>query len=210
MNNLLFSLPELGNTIYTGLISALGTIWFQVLINGIGALAILVKITESQSKRRSIIILLAIVNFLLWITYFVLNGNLTAATVNSISLVQAIIFLQREKYKWANSKFWLVLFVLAQVVAGFFTWNGPFSLFSIIGGILTTIAYYVLDVKLYRYFFLALMLFWIGNGIVYFYPIALIHDVFAAVSISIAIVRYNFKGEKEKELDSPQENLENN
>ena len=210
MNNLLFSLPKLGDTIYTGLISALGTIWFQVLINGIGAFAIIVKVVETQNKRRSKIVLFAILNYLLWITYFVLNGNLTAATVNSISCVQAVVFLQRGKHKWANSYFWFVLFISLQVIASFFTWNGPFSLFSICAGILSTIAYYVLDEKLYRYFFLALILLWIGNGIVYFYPIALIHDVFAAVSISIAIVRYNFKGEKEKELDSPQENLENN
>ncbi|MBR2498092.1 MAG: YgjV family protein [Clostridia bacterium] len=208
MNNLLFSLPVLGETIVNGLIGSLGMVWFQILINSIGVMAILVKVVESQSKKRKIIILLAIINFLLWITYFVLNGNLTAATVNSISLVQAIIFLQREKHKWANSKFWLFLFVSAQIVASFFTWNGPFSLFSIAGGILTTIAYYVLDVKLYRYFFLALMLFWVGNGIVYFYPIALIHDVFGVISISIAIIRYNFKGEQPKQ--NMNDNLENN
>jgi hypothetical protein len=41
-----------------------------------------------------------------------------------------------------------------------------------------------------------------GNGIVYFYPIALIHDVFALISISIAIVRYNFKKEQPKEVQT--------
>ncbi len=196
MNNLLFSLPELGTAIVNGLTGVLGNIWYQVLINGIGVFAILVKVTETQNKKRSKIVFLAILNYILWITYFILNGNLTAATVNSISCVQAVIFLQRGKHKWANSYFWFILFIGLQIGASFFTWNGPFSLFSICAGCLSTIAYYVMNEKLYRYFFLALILLWIGNGIVYFYPIALIHDVFAAISISIAIVRYNFKGEK--------------
>ena len=87
-----------------------------------------------------------------------------------------------------------------QIGASFFTWNGPFSLFSIGAGILSTIAYYVLDERLYRYFFLALILLWIGNGIVYFYPIALAHDIFAVISITIAIIRYNFKKEEPKKV----------
>ena len=193
MNNLLFSFAELGKNLNDGLINSLGVVWFNVLINFIGAIAILVKVIETQNKNRSAIIFFAIVNYSLWITYFALNGNFTAAIVNFISFIQTIIFLQRGKKKWADGIFWLILFISAQVIAGFFTWNGPFSLFSICAGILSTAAYYVMDEKLYRYFFLALISLWICNGIVYGYIIALIHDVFAFVSILIAIVRYNFK-----------------
>ena len=111
-----------------------------------------------------------------------------------------MIFLQRGKHKWADGIFWLILFISAQVIAGFFTWNGPFSLFSIGAGILSTAAYYVMDVKRYRYFILALMILWICNGIAYWYLIALIHDVFALTSILVAIIRYNFKKEDKKNV----------
>ena len=202
MNNLLFSLAALGVGIKDGLIGALGNVWFQILINAVGVFAIAVKIIETQNKKRSAIILLAILNYALWISYFILNGNFTSAIVNTISCIQALVFLQRGKHKWADSKFWLIFFLIVQIVASFFTWNGPFSLFSICAGLLSTVAYYVMDEKLYRYFFLALILLWIGNGIVYFYPIALIHDIFAAVSIIIAIIRYNFiKKEKNPKTD---------
>ena len=190
-NNLLFSLTALGESIKYGLNDSLGIVWYTILVNFIGVLAIVVKITETQNKNRKAIVLFAIVNYLLWITYFILNGDFTSATVNTISCVQLLVFFQRGKYKWADSKIWLVLFLCVQIVASFFTWKGPFSLFSIVAGLLSTMAYYVVDVKLYRYFFLALILMWIGNGIVYFYPIALIHDIFAAISITIAIIRFN-------------------
>ena len=203
MNNLLFSFVDLGQNIKNGLTNSLGLLWFNILINFIGSVAILVKVIETQNKKRTKIVLFAVINYYLWITYFILNGNFTAAVVNGISFVQLLIFLQRGKKKWADSVAWLVVFILAQVVAGYFTWAGPYSLFSITAGILSTIAYYVMDEKLYRYFFLALITLWIFNGIVYGYVIALIHDIFAFVSILIAIIRYNFKkvDDKKAEID---------
>ena len=54
------------------------------------------------------------------------------------------------------------------------------------------------------------MLLWIGNGIAYFYPVALIHDVFATVSIIVAIVRFNLLGKKtKKDKDVVEEVLQN-
>lgn len=198
MNNLLFSFSVLGESIVNGLMLTFGQFWYIVLINFVGVIAIIVKVFETQNKNRNKIVLLAILNYVLWITYFILNGNFTSATVNTISCIQALIFLQRGKRKWADSIFWLIFFIAIQIGASFFTWQSPFSLFSILAGICSTVTYYVMNEKLYRYFFLVLILLWIGNGIVYFYPIALAHDVFAAVSISIAIVRYNFLGKEKR------------
>ena len=204
-NNLLFSLATLGANIKNGLNDTLGVVWYTILVNLIGVFAIVVKITETQNKNRKSIVLFAIVNYLLWITYFILNGDFTSATVNTISCIQLLVFLQRGKHKWADSKMWLVFFLCVQIGASFFTWKSPFSLFSIVAGLLSTMAYYVVDVKLYRYFFLALILMWIGNGIVYFYPIALVHDIFAAISIIIAIVRFNIL----KKDQTPQKAVDN-
>jgi uncharacterized membrane protein YeaQ/YmgE (transglycosylase-associated protein family) len=89
-----------------------------------------------------------------------------------------------------------VFFLIVQVAISVFTWQDYFSLFPVVGGLLGTIAYFVMNEKAYRYLFLSLILCWIGNGIARGYVIALIHDIFAAVSISIAIVRYNILGKE--------------
>ena len=201
MNNLMFSLATLGNGIVSGLTGALGAVWYAILVNFIGVVAIGVKITETQNKKRNRIVLFAILGYVCWVLYFILNGDFTSAIVNLIGCVQGLIFLQRGKHAWADSIFWLFFFIAVQLVASIFTWKSPFSLFSICAGLISTVAYFVMNEKLYRYLFLALILLWIGNGIVYFYPIALIHDCFAAVSISIAIVRYNILGKAPKTKD---------
>lgn len=208
MNNLLFSLAQLGESIVNGLTSALGELWFAVLVNAIGVVAIGVKIAETQNKKRNNILMFAILGYLCWVTYFILNGDFTSAMVNLIGCIQGIVFMQRDKHKWANSIFWLFFFIAVQLVVAFFIWKSPFSLFSIVAGLISTIAYFVIDEKLYRYLFLALILLWIGNGIVYFYPIALIHDSFAAVSITIAIIRYNILGKDKPEIKNTQNKIE--
>ena len=208
MNNLLFSLAQLGESIVNGLTSALGELWFAVLVNAIGVVAIVVKITETQNKKRNAIVLFAILGSLCWVTYFILYGDFTSALVNVIGAIQGLVFMQRSKHKWADSVFWLYFFLAVQVAIAFFIWKSPFSLFSIVAGLIGTIAYFVIDEKLYRYLFLALILLWIGNGIVYFYPIALIHDSFAAVSITIAIIRYNILGKDKPEIKNTQNKIE--
>ena len=199
MNNLLFSLTQLGEGIVNGLTGALGGLGYAILINLFGVIAICLKITETQNKKRNAIVLLCVLGNLCWITYFVLNGNFTSAALNFVGCIQGLVFLQRGKHKWAYSKFWLFFFICLQLFAGIITWNSWFSIFAIIGGPIGTIAYFVMNEKIYRYLFACSISLWIINGIVYFYWIALIHDVFALISVLIAIVRYNILGRDKKE-----------
>ena len=199
MNNLLFSLTTIGNNIVSALNGAFGSVGYLILINAIGVVAIAVKLCETQNKKRNGIIFFAILGAICWVTYFVLNGDFTSAIVNLIGAIQMLIFLQRGKKKWADSKWWLVFFLVVQLVCSVITWKDYFSLFPVIGGLVGSVAYFVMDEKAYRYLFLTVVLLWIGNGIARAYVLPLIHDSFAAVSIIIAIIRYNILGEKKKE-----------
>ena len=195
-NNLLFSFTEFGDNVVKTLTNSLGNLWYVLLINFIGALAIISKIIETQNKKRSAILYIAIFNFLCWILYFFLSGDLTCTSLSIISFIQLILFSQRGKHKWADSIAWLFFFYALQLGASILTWRNAFSLFSIIGGVFSATAYFVMDVKLYRILFLASLLLWICNGIVNFYPMALIHDTFGCVSLIVAMIR-----SKEKKQD---------
>lgn len=208
MNNLLFSLTNVGNNIVNGLNGALGNVGYLILINAIGVVAIFVKLCETQNKKRNKIILFAILGAVCWVTYFVTNGDFTSAIVNLIGAIQMLIFLQRGKKRWADSKWWLVFFLIVQLVISIFTWKDYFSLFPVIGGLFGTVAYFVMDEKAYRYLFLTVILLWIGNGIARGYVLPLIHDSFAAVSIIIAIIRYNILGKENKVKESAELNNE--
>ncbi len=210
MANSLFSFATLGNSIVSYLVSVLGNVWYQVVVNAIGVIAIGLKITETQNKKRNKIIFFAMMNMICWIVYFILNGDFTSGIVNLIACIQTLVFYQRKKHKWANSIIWLFFFIAVQIALSVFIWKGPLSLFSICAGMLGTVTYFVMDERKYRYLFLVYILLWIGNGIAYFYPIALIHDSFAAISIFIAIIRYNIlkkNNKQQKTEDTGKNNL---
>ena len=196
MNNLL-SLTDIGNSLVSALSGALG-VWYVVLFNAFGVIAIIVKLLETQNKSRNKIVAFASIGYACWITYFVLNGNFTSAFVNAIGFVQCLIFMQRGKYKWADSIFWLIFFLVVQVVVSVFTFSDWRSMFAIVAGLISTVAYFVMSEKLYRYLFWALITLWLVNGFIYFYWIAVIHDAFAWISIVIAIFRYNIKGKTDR------------
>ena len=186
----------------------MGAIGYQILINGIGVVAIAIKILETQNKRRKNILFFALLNASFWVAYFVLSGDFTSALVNLIGVAQLSIFSQRASKEWASSKFWLFFFLAVQLVVSIFTWKDYFSLLPVFAGLISTITYFVMDEKAYRYFFLTMMLCWIGNGIARGYIIALIHDIFATVSILIAIIRYNILGKEKTNDKTEQQSLE--
>ena len=107
----LFSLANLGEVIKNA-VMGLGDIYF-VLFYGIGVIAIGIKVTEVQLRKRSKILFLSMICSALWIIYYLLGGNITSALTGLLSVVRSLIFMHRGKYKWASSIFWLFFFLVA-------------------------------------------------------------------------------------------------
>ena len=201
MNNLLLiSLESIGGTI-TQCLSKWG-IWYHVLYNFFGLIAVILKIIEVQLKNRSKRLVIAMCLELCWIIYFLLCGKLTACITCLVLVIQSLIFLQREKHKWADSLFWLFFFLGIQL--GICVWNvlsgeGVLVLLSVFAGVFATLAYFVKNDRLYRCFMFISLSFWVANSVVgtFFTSsssrlwTALVSDVFGSTSAFIAIIRYD-------------------
>ena len=126
-----------------------------------------------------------------WILYFIFQADVVSALINVVCVAQLLVFLQREKYKWANSKLWLYFFVIIQIVIGALTFSKWHDIFAILAGVSSTVAYFVLNKKLYRFISLFSMSSWVLNSVFKWYIIALLHDSFATVSVLVSIVRFD-------------------
>jgi hypothetical protein len=62
-------------------------------------------------KRRKLIIFVGILSHIGWFSYFVLQGDFISGVSNVIGIISNLIFMFREKYRWANSKLWLFFFL---------------------------------------------------------------------------------------------------
>lgn len=202
INNLLFSIIEISDKLVGTLSNSLG-IWYTIILNAFGVIAILLKVSEFQLKSRKLIFLFASLSALCWVMYFLVQGDFVSMFINLICMINIIIFLQRDKYKWASSKWLLYLFVALQLTLGILSFKAWHDVFAIVGGVLTTLSYFVLSKKTYRFINVFNMSSWVANSISKMYVIALINDSFALISVIVSIFRfYVFKRDDGSEEES--------
>jgi len=186
-------------------------IWYYIILNAFGVIAIILKVTEVQLNNRKTILTFATFAALCWTFYFGLNFDFASTISCFLAVVQLLVFSKRGKYKWASSIFWLFFFLILQIVLGVLTFTSWRSIFPILAGSLCVFAYFVMDENKYRIFILIYACFWLMNSIFNLYIIALLSDTFCFVSASIAIIRYNVLGKnKKKSIDYDDEEQKEN
>ena len=185
-------------------------IWYYIILNAFGVIAIILKVTEVQLNNRKTILTLATFAALGWTFYFGLNFDFASTASCLLATVQLLIFSGRGKHKWANSIFWLFFFLVLQITLGVLTFTSWKSIFPIFAGVLCVFAYFVMDESKYRIFILFYALGWFMNSILNLYVVALISDSFCFISAVIAIVRYNILGKHKKQKKQTSEQTAKN
>lgn len=202
LNNLMFSFNALSDGLVSALQGALGATFYIILVNAFGIIAMLLKVTELQLKKRNVIIVFAAVVSGCWVVYFSLQGDFASALSCFIGIIQSLIFLQRGKHKWADSILWLIGILVVRIVFGVLSFKEWHDIFSISAGIIGTFAYFVMKENHYRAIFLVSILLWVVNSAFKFYIVAFLNDAFASVSAIVAILRYDLLKGKFKKVNS--------
>lgn len=190
---LMTSLVERVGEIALYLRSNLG-IWYFAIYNLFGLISVIVKVTEYQLKSRNVTIICSFIALLSWVFYFGLKGDVASSVSTLINAISCLIFLQRGKHKWAESLFWPILFIgisFYNLFTNFQSWHDLFCVFTSIFGVL---AYYVRNIKVYRYMALCSEGCWMLNSLFKLHIVCLVCDVLGFLSVFIAILRlYWFK-----------------
>lgn len=194
----LLSIADVSSAIVENLME-LG-IFYYIILNAFGVIAIILKVTEFQLKKRYLAIIFAFSSSACWTFYFLFQGDFVSAIINLVGVVQGIIFLQRGKRKWADSKFWLFFFLVLQVTLGIVFFKEWHDIFPIFGGVFNVICYFVISRKVYRICGFTCLTFWVMNGLFKFYPIALINDIFGSTSAFVGIIRYDILKKSKKQV----------
>jgi hypothetical protein len=191
MYNLLFSLSDFAKD----LSDSLG-IWYLIILNAFGVVAIVCKVIEYQAKKRRTMFIMVTIACIAWTFYFALYGNLISTISMIVGIARLLVFMQRDTKKWAKSMFWLYFFLVLQVALMVYSILIGFSwldIFAIVAGYIGIFAYFVTNAKVYRLISFVYMSLWVVNSCVYFYPVALISDSFSTISGGIAIYRFDIR-----------------
>lgn len=166
---------------------------YDVFVQSIGLISLICSLLSFQQKKRSQCMLLQMAASLTISAQLFLLGAVTGACLDFISFIRTLLFSCRDKYKWANSPFWLVFFLALMIVVGILTWDNIYSLMVILCTCLSTVALWMKEGRHIRRISLLVgpcgFVYCLANGS---YTGAL-NEVIAVASILIGIIRLDMK-----------------
>ncbi len=170
----------------------------QIIVQGIGYIALLFVILSFQKNKRSNILLYQIIANIVFILHFSLLHAWTGVVMNVISALRTIIFYQKDTKVWAQRTVWMYGFMGAFILAGLITWTNYASLFALVAGVTDTLALWKKSAKSIRFFMLIPRPLWFSyDFLVGSYP-GMTTEVVVLASVLIGILRFDIPNKKRK------------
>lgn len=163
--------------------------WYDIFVQSIAIFALFFFVSSYQAKTRNRILLITIFGIILITIHFVLLKAWTGAFINGLNILITATFILKEKYKKLDSKILLYSAVTLLTLATFYSWEGFYSIFALVGILLVTIARWQNNLQHIRYIAIVAGLSWIA----YDYFVGSIGGIaiecFILVSLIVSIVR---------------------
>ena len=184
--------------------------WFDILIQAIGFIAIAVNLIAVQFNKYSTIILLKTIGSLLFVLQYVFLGAYTGMIMDIIGCIRNIIFSSNVKNNRSNKRA-VIVFSLLTAILGILTiiltwdvseirWtdNVKFatilmvfiSALSIIAKLLSTVAYSIKSPHTIRMLNLPSCSCWLVYNLVVFSIAGFVNEIMTICSIIIAEIRF--------------------
>ena len=122
----------------------------MIIGQAIGILAILFSYFIYSRASRESILKFKLISDLLWIAHFMLIGAYTGMATTSLALVREILFINRDKSRVLQSRWWVAAFCTGYCLCAAVTWGGVWSIFPPIGSSLATIGFWSQNVRTIR------------------------------------------------------------
>lgn len=104
---------------------------------GFGAMAALFVTYQQKTRKGTILGKMAADIF--WSGHYFFLGAYTGIIPNAMGILREIIFLNREKKKWANSPLWPVFFVAASWAIGARSFHAWYNVLPLVASLFATI-----------------------------------------------------------------------
>ncbi|OGE32841.1 hypothetical protein A3C59_04430 [Candidatus Daviesbacteria bacterium RIFCSPHIGHO2_02_FULL_36_13] len=171
----------------------------QVVIQGIGFVALLFVIFSFQKNKRLALLSFMLIGLLLFVVHYSLLGAWIGALMNLIEAGMVFVAFKKETRLWAQQKFWPYLFISLFIIAGAVTSKSWVDSFPVLAQIFGTIAVWQTNPRAIRFIMLAPRPLWfIYNLIVGSYA-GMATEIFIFLSVVTGIVRFDILGKPKKQ-----------
>ncbi len=121
-----------------------------IIGQALGIVVMLVSIFNYTLKKRKQILSVKLALDLVSIVQNIFISAFTGAALCFVNSCRGVVFLNRERHRWARHGIWFFVFVALICTLSVFTWAGWYSLFAMLGSIAATVGFYCLNPKLTR------------------------------------------------------------
>ena len=147
-------------------------------------------ISYLQKNRNKVLILNIIVDILHIVAMFLLKGY-SGAAMGLVSLYRDIFLLiySRKKNSKNRDIFILITSVILIIIFSFVTYNGTFSMLSIVATLITTFAIWQKNVKYYKFFGIISSLLWILYNVFVFSVVGIVLESIIFIFSTIGYIK---------------------
>lgn len=111
------------------------------IIFGIGAMLSLFSIYQRKTRRE--ILLSKLCADVCWVIHYLCIGGTAGAIPNLVGIFRELVFVNRQKHKWASLIVWPALFILINFCLGISTFHSPFNILPIAASALVTVLLWI-------------------------------------------------------------------
>ncbi len=113
-----------------------------------GVLAMLLFFLIYQQKKRERLLLCKLLADISWVGHYLCLGALGGVVPNFIGIFRELIFLNRGKFKWADSKYLPIAFILLNWAVGIYTFKQPINIIPIAASTFVTVSLWFKNPKI--------------------------------------------------------------
>lgn len=156
----------------------------------ISVIGMVLTIISFQMKTRKQILIMQTAGSAFFLLSYLLLGSWTGVCLNVVFLIRNIVFYFGRDQKWAGSKLWLPVLLVAVVAAGAMGYHSWLDVLPIIGSIFGTFALYMKDENKLRLLKLGDSPCWLIYNCTVPSTGGIICEVFNIISIIVGLIRY--------------------
>ena len=165
---------------------------WDIIIQGIGFLALASSLISFQFKKHGQILFFRTASELIFALQYILLGAWTAAIMDGISVVRNVTYTHLVKKNRSTTPV-ILIFCIFVIATGLVAFDGIISLLPIISKLLTTISYGMKNERWLRLITLPSCIFWIIYNVFVGSAAGVMADSMTLISLLVAMYKFDFK-----------------
>lgn len=170
----------------------------QIIIQGIGYLALLFVLLSFQKNKRVTLLLLMLTGLILFVIHYSLLHAWTGALMNLVEAGIVFVSYREETDSWAKRKFWPYVFILLYIIAGIITAKSTVDFLPIVAQIFGAIAVWQINPRAIRFLMLLPRPLWFVYNFTVGSYAGMTGEILILTSVLIGILRFDILNQKEK------------